>query len=370
MSKIRTRGWGDFHHDDFEMGQSGFNYEAYDNWLDFQGITPDQETEMVEFLNKGKWAAGYGDVRAAIERWSSGEPTPVPEFGELGAGKALFYEGETNALFGPHSAAKSWTMLYTAKQSLERGDEVLYLDFEDSCDKAVYRLLQLGIDRALLNGFHHVHPPSGVGEEERKWLGYLVAINQIGLCVIDTVGVALGMENKNANWDSDIASWLTSYPNLLASYGTCVVLVDHLAKTALDETNPGGSGRKLQSVSGAAYSVKAVQEFGKGRIGKALLTCRKDRNGNYSIGEKVATFVLDATNTDERFLSASLSYPAPAELAKAPALYVEVAGWLDEVDFPLNGAGYAKAKEYLADSGHELPGINTVKQAIEYRRSK
>jgi hypothetical protein len=268
--------------------------------LEAQGISEESLVARERFLSEGKWAAGYTNIEVAIA--SAADPDPVPEVGTLSDGRSLFYAAEVNYLYGTHSAAKTWIMLLISKQVMESGQNVLYLDFEDSGKKAVKKLLKLGIDPALLRRhFHHVRPPSG-GASEQLWLRAFVESRSINLCVIDTVGIALGIEGSDSNHDSDVAAWLAKFPNFLAELGVCVVLVDHLAKTALDDRNPTGSGRKLQSVSGAAYLTKVVTgaPFGKGKAGKAVLTCKKDRQGFYSIDEKVAVFTLDGTTDSER----------------------------------------------------------------------
>jgi hypothetical protein len=249
--------------------------------------------EESDLWSASKWFRQPGDFASVNAAFESREEDPPPTFGVRSDGQALFYSGEVNSIFGDHSSAKSWLALYTVKQAVEAGEKVLYFDFEDSARKAGYRLRIIGTSaRCIEENLMHVRPSGAFSSGERDMLRSLIHAHTFGLVVIDTVGVALGVDGLDANKDGEVARWLDVFPNAVAALGPCVLMVDHGAVSANDPNKPGGSGRKMQSVNGAAYHVKRLEPYGIGRTGKSLLTCKKDRNGVYSINEDVALFQL------------------------------------------------------------------------------
>lgn len=298
------------------------------------GLRPsdwDGDDDSWALYQESLWFRSLGDVDAINADFDSRVSDPPPSIGVRSDGRALFYAGEVNNLYGGHSSGKSWIMLYTVKQAIEAGVNVIYLDFEDRARKAVYRLRLMGASAAdVSRHLVHLHPKGRCTDAEREMMKQMVKAHAVGLVVVDTVGVALGREDKDSNKDSDVASWLDALPNAIASWGPAVVLVDHIAVSKDDMKKPGGSGRKMQSISGSSFSVQGVSAFGKGKVGVSILTCQKDRNGEWAIGDRAAIFQLDASGDDEWHIPATLS--APPEEADAATI---CAGHLDALNAPL-----------------------------------
>lgn len=280
---------------------------AAKHWATDHRTWADTEEEA-ELWSRSKWFRDPGDFTAVNAAFDAREEDPPPTFGVRSDGQALFYSGEVNSLYGDHSSAKTWVSLYTIKQAVESGEKALYFDFEDSARKAGYRLRIIGTSPGCIEeNLMHVRPKGGYTSGEADMLRGLIQAHEFGLVVIDTVGVALGVDGLDANKDGDVARWLDTFPNAVAALGPCVVMVDHGAVSANDPNKPGGSGRKMQSVNGAAYHVKRLEPYGIGRTGKSLLTCKKDRNGNFAINDEAALFTL--ASADKWEATATLEAP-------------------------------------------------------------
>lgn len=326
---------------------------AAEHWATDHRTWADTQEEA-DLWSGSKWFRDPGDFATVNQAFDSREEEPPPTFGVRSDGQALFYSGEVNSMYGDHSSAKTWVALHTIKQAVESGEKALYFDFEDSARKAGYRLRIIGTSpRCIEENLMHVRPKGGYSLGEAEMLRELIRIHKFGLVVIDTVGVALGVDGLDANKDGDVARWLDVFPNAVAAMGPCVLMVDHGAVSANDPNKPGGSGRKMQSVNGAAYHVKRLEPYGIGRTGKSLLTCKKDRNGNLAINDEAALFTL--TSVDKWTATATLEAPVISTDPLGDGIRL-----LDAMNAPLNvsrdtaaallrGAGWKGRTSLIAD---------------------
>ena len=75
------------------------------------------------------------------------------------------------------------------------------------------------------------------------------------------------------------------------SLGVTIIVIDHIPKQREGRPDgPIGSQRKLAAVTGIALKVTG-HCWSKTKSGRLVLTCEKDRTGNYAKGEKVAAIV-------------------------------------------------------------------------------
>lgn len=269
---------------------------AAEHWVTDRKTWADSPEED-QIWSGSEWFRQPGDFAQINADFDARVEDPPPAYCVMNNGQALFYSGEVNNIYGDHSSGKTWLMLYTVKQAVEAGEKVLYLDFEDRARKAGYRLRYMGTGpKCIEENLMHVRPKGPYTAGEAEFLTTLVKLHRYGLVVIDTVGVALGVQGGDSNSDSDVAKWLDMLPNLVASLGPCVVMVDHGAVSAKDPSKPGGSGRKMQSISGSSFYVKNLDPFSIGNTGRSELTCYKDRNGNFQIGKPVGAFTLASSS--------------------------------------------------------------------------
>lgn len=227
-----------------------------------------------------------------------------PEIGFLGdvdqdgEPLALFYRGRTNGIAGDSNGGKTFTAIEASKQELVAGSSVVYVDFEDTIEGILMRLLDAGVDPAALSErFGYVQPEGKFDDPKaRAKFGRVLDEYQPTLVVIDSAGEALSMEGSRPNEDDEVARWFKVLPRWVAAHPSrpAVVILDHVTK-AEGGLWPIGSQRKRAAINGAQYRQDVVEPFSRTRDGYSKLTCAKDRHGNYYIGQVVAE--LGVTNS-------------------------------------------------------------------------
>jgi hypothetical protein len=222
---------------------------------------------------------------------------PEPTIGQRTDDVCLFYPGRVNGLHGPMGEGKTHVGMYAMKQQIEAGEHVILVDLEDDEAGAVGRLLEIGVaPDVIIERFHYVSPTERYGDEARQYLFDLINKYRPALVIVDSTGEALSLDGINANDDSPVAAWFRKLPRAIARTGAAVICIDHVVKSKENRgLNPIGSQRKLAAITGAAYMVEAVREFGLGQHGTAKLTVAKDRCGTFVRNTVAATFSLDAT---------------------------------------------------------------------------
>jgi hypothetical protein len=284
--------------------------DQYQRWIDGLGIDPALQALGVRLANAMRGygpavetpptasvgRAGWDDVPidVIIDSIAAGTLVlPVPTVGMLADGSGgLFYPGRVNGLAGDSGAGKGWIALTVAAEQMGLGRHVYYLDFEDSPELAMLRLLKvLRVDPDLVRRlFHYLHPSShddaGIAELVKR-----VSLTPEAFVVIDSTGESIAAAGLNQNHDEEVAAWFQSLANPLAFLGgACVVLLDHMAKGADGGLWPIGSQRKRAAITGAQYVVEVADPFNKSKDGMVALRVAKDRHGEWVV-ESVAAYV-------------------------------------------------------------------------------
>jgi hypothetical protein len=272
------------------------------------------------------------DLGAVIQGLLEGTVTrPVPTIGRRSDGVGLFYPARVNNLFGDSGDGKTYVAQSTACQENAAGNHVLWVDYEDDEVGTVGRLLDLGAKpEDLLLFFHYFRPDEAFTAGAREQIRRQVTELRPTLVVIDSAGESMSLDGTKPNDDDSVARWMRAMPRFIANLGPCVVYIDHTSKSrdsgALFAI---GSQRKRAAVTGAAYLVELVREFGIGQEGRSKLIVAKDRCGTFVRGSKAAEFVLDATVVPYR---ASLEPPEQSEGREAfrpTCLMEKVSRWLE-----------------------------------------
>jgi hypothetical protein len=251
-----------------------------------------------------------------VEGIQAGEVVgPQPALLRREDGTALLYPGELHSLSGEPETGKGWLALHAARQELERGAAVLYLDFEDTAASVVGRLLALGADpAAVVERFVYVQPTGPLGRGD---VDALLDLHAYTLAVIDGLTEAyalLGLGGQSR--PDDIPVFMQRLPRPLASRGAAVLQIDHVPK---DGENRGryaiGGQHKLAGVA-AAFGTKVTERWTREHAGKVELRLHKDRHGTIpgGHGEVVAVATVEPHDGE---LSITLRAPDPAE-AKQP----------------------------------------------------
>ena len=211
-------------------------------------------------------------------------------------GNALLYPGAVHSISGEPGSGKSWFGLIGAIQEMSEGRPVLVIDFEDRADTFVSRLLQLGLDPALLLAhLRYVRPEASLTDQ--SWTRLAAHASDCRLVIIDGITEAMTMHGLSLMDNSDAAKWLALIPNRLANLGCAVLQVDHVVKDAESRGRYSiGAQHKLAGITGTAFTALTVKSFGKGEKGHTRIIIQKDKHGDVGpVGVTIADFHLDAT---------------------------------------------------------------------------
>lgn len=206
---------------------------------------------------------------------------PAPDFGTRDDGRALFYRGQVNLIFGDPESGKTFLCLATCAEALRKDEKVLVVDLDHNGPTAtIDRLLMLGAPEGILaepSRFLYVEP------EDAPHLMAVVAAAvawQPSLVLVDSVGELLPVFGYSSNSPDDFTLVNSRVLKPLAVSGAAVLGIDHLAKGTESRTSgPTGTAAKKRAVGGVSVRVTLKDPFTPGRGGAAALTIHKDRHG-------------------------------------------------------------------------------------------
>lgn len=250
-------------------------------------------------------------------------------------GHGLFYSGRVNSLYGQSEAAKSWIALIACQQEMEKGERVMYLDFEDEPSFTIERLQRLGSgDDDIRHQFTYVRPedpledmqknrfgqasPTSVGRLNREL--FTSALERIDptLIIVDGMTVLYGLHALDSN-DAVSTDIITSWLKRLCRNGrSTVIVIDHTGKSPGRGSPPIGAHHKIAMVQGTALQAHPVTQPMPGVRGEVDLIIFKDRPGSVravsvrTTPSVAATVVLDST--DENATVVSIKAPDPDDV--------------------------------------------------------
>ncbi len=167
---------------------------------------------------------------------------PVPKLLRRTDGKCLLYPGQIHSIAGEPETGKGWISLSAAVSVIEQGGNVLYVDLEDTAESIITRLFSLGLNaEAIVEHFTYVRPDDQFSDAA---LRLLLDARSYDLAVIDGLTEAyslLGLGDKQ----DDVAQFLKTLARPMADRGAAVLLIDHVARTAINRA----AGRSARSTS-------------------------------------------------------------------------------------------------------------------------
>lgn len=264
-----------------------------------------------------------------LDPYLSGQvETIAPAVLERTDGQALMYPGRLNMLYGPSESAKSWIALHACMQLMERGERVVYLDFEDEPVNTLSRMRALGAGYDdLRNGFVYVRPEDPIatmqksrwGDDKQTEVGQLnesifqklLDDKDPSLIVADGMTMIYGLHGLDSNdtvQTDTITSWLKS---LTRNGRSTVLIIDHTAKNPVRGSLPIGSQHKVAMVQGTLLQAYPVTQPMPGAVGEVELIVLKDRPGQVrkiaeKSGEKAqlaARVVMDSTTEGQTLMT-------------------------------------------------------------------
>lgn len=226
---------------------------------------------------------------------------PPPTMLRRTDGIPLLYDGAVHTVSGESESGKTWLCLLAALQLMEDARSVVFLDFEDRADRVIGRLLALGATLPQLrNHFAYIRPDRPLDDHGRAQLA--PAITNTDLVILDGVTEAMTTHGYDLNSNADSASFQALLPRWIADHGPAVAMIDHVIKDKEKQDRFAlGAQHKLAGIDGAAYILKNIQPFGRGKRGLSKVEVAKDRPGHvreHTFGKTIAEFSLDATGSD------------------------------------------------------------------------
>lgn len=197
-------------------------------------------------------------------------------------GAGMIYPGRTHAFYAEPEGLKTWLALAAVKQALEAAAFVLYIDFEDTAQAIVSRLVALGVKpEAIRSRFAYVRPDEPLGDEAQELLDAYIKDPAPALAVVDGITEAMALHGWDPLDNAGVAQFIQLLPRRLEKVGASVLLLDHVVKKKEDRGRYGFGGQhKLAAITGAAYLLEVIEPFGRGRRGRSSITVTKDRPGH------------------------------------------------------------------------------------------
>jgi hypothetical protein len=159
---------------------------------------------------------------------------------------------ELHWFFAEPGAGKTWIGLWLAKQVIETGQNVLWMDEEVGEDTAAERLLALGADPDLVER-HFIYFPYPEWDKDPADLAAwrkLVKMARPALTVIDTATDALAAAGLDENAGVDVTFWVKTFCEPARRVGSAVLVFDHIVKS-------GSSNSRGYAVGSRAKKAKA-----------------------------------------------------------------------------------------------------------------
>lgn len=261
-----------------------------------QPITPPQDTQAATDAwlsslthdDAGELPAEYMEAITQRTTWWPVDLDPVlrgevvetaPEFLTYVDAQPLFYAGKVNGIIGESESGKTWIALQAVRQALDKGQRVLYMDFEDTAPGIVSRLRSLGVTD--FTNLSYMSPDEGFGTLAKLDLAETLHTLEPQLAVLDGFNAAMNVLGLDINSNNDATTFSQLLLKPVAATGVCLIYVDHVPKSK-DARGKGGIGAqaKRAMTTGCTLAVHVLEPFGRGNVGRLALSVDKDRAGH------------------------------------------------------------------------------------------
>jgi AAA domain len=239
----------------------------------------------------------FGDVARVMREGPKPPPMLVPEW---------LVAGELHWMYAEPGGAKTWFALWLAKQVIEGGDVVLWIDEELGVDTMAARLLALGADPDTVERLFAYLPYPGwfsQADDTERWVR-AVKLAQPGLLVVDTATDALAEANLDEDKGIAVTTWIKAFCEPARQLGAAVLVLDHVPKSGSSGGYAVGS-RAKKAKAKVQFELSTKREFDAYTVGAVKVTRTKNGLGadipkkrNYRVGGEVddegnETFILE-----------------------------------------------------------------------------
>jgi hypothetical protein len=222
-------------------------------------------------------------------------PPPTPEILTTRQGSSLLLPATTNLLFGASTVGKSWIALHAAVQELNKGNRVLWIDYEWTLDKLRGRLVALDVPRDRWGLLDYIRPEDrltitgGTSEFYGRDFRPVVNEHRYSFAVVDALTPALSQEGLDPNVGTDVETIYRVLGRTLTDTGTSVLFIDHEGKgKERDKRYSIGSERKLTGLTGVSLRAEGKSKVSRATYetlrGETHLIVAKDREGYLTTG--------------------------------------------------------------------------------------
>lgn len=222
------------------------------------------------------------------------EEDSPPSILAIGAtSRHLLYAGSTNSIFGESESGKSWIALVAAREVIDRGGRVLWLDFEDNARRFRGRLDSMSVPQELWSSIDYVNPAHALWDNRTNASTMahadfveLLKHGRYELAVVDTMTGAMSVEGLDPMSMTEVEQvYRVLAGEIVKRTGAAVLILDHVTKSSETRGRYAiGSERKLSGITGAAYSLEVTRPWSRALggdpvYGAASLKVAKDRPG-------------------------------------------------------------------------------------------
>jgi hypothetical protein len=291
--------------------------------------------------------ADEAEDAAAFMRWT-------PEFWEeddsggtdlIRAG--LLIEGQINTLEGHYENGKTAVMVDVARQWIELGRPVLYLDYEMGKRRVKRRLRANKWTKDHLALWHYLYMPNPEPGLLRKLLAVLP---EKPLVAVDSYSQAMMYLAREENSATEAGNWWVTELQGVREEGATVLVIDQVKQSATSRDRYAGRGTGAKSFgTDVKWFVERFEKFSPSQIGLVRLTLHKDREG--VLPEQLAFRVGDGKGN----LILSPTEPPKGDPVDA--------GLIEEVIDALRLGGWQTAEALKVKVGH---GHSAISSALRY----
>jgi hypothetical protein len=236
-------------------------------------------------MTSGNRAAPLTSDRLDLERWGA-------EFWNEPADAVvdmirhrLLIKGRTHLVRGHYGQGKTIVLVDVARQWIEDGGHVIWLDYEMGKRPLRNRMQANGWSVAELARWHYAYGPTFERGELRRHVEALSADDV--LVVIDSLAGAGMMFDEDENAASEAGRWFVQNVQEVREAGATVAAVEQEKQSATRSERYGrGTGAKSYHAD-VSWFVEAVEPFSRSRSGRLRLTLKKDREGIWSLGDEL-----------------------------------------------------------------------------------
>ncbi|MBB5785986.1 AAA family ATPase [Jiangella mangrovi] len=206
---------------------------------------------------------------------------PQATVGARSDGIGMFYRSRKHTVSSESEGGKTWLLLATSITEIERGNSVVYLDFEDEAGGVVGRLMSMQLPaQSIRDRFAYVRPEQPLDVVGRSDLAQALGDMHPTFVVIDGVTEAMVLHGLDPLSNKDAATFGRMLPTGIANMGPAVCSLDHVTKAAEGRGRYSlGAVHKLNGLDGAAYVLENRTPFGIGLTGRSTVKIGKDRPG-------------------------------------------------------------------------------------------